>query len=215
MTNIRILIADDHLVVREGLGTIIAAQSDMTLVGKATNGEEAIALAQALTPDVILMDLVMPRMGGVEAIQRIKSANVETHILVLTSYANDARVFSAIKAGAQGYLLKDATHDQLLQAIRDVAHGNLALHPEIALKVIHDLERPSDLPVTTEPLTGREVETLRWIARGLSNQEIADELCIHERTVAKYVSSILAKLHLANRTQAALYALREGIAELE
>jgi NarL family two-component system response regulator LiaR len=209
------LIADDHLVVREGLGAIIAAQPDMTLVGKATNGEEVVALAQALTPDVILMDLVMPRLEGVEAIRRIKAAQADARILVLTSFANDARVFAAIKAGAQGYLLKDATHDQLLQAIRDVSQGTLALHPEIALKVIREMERPSELPVTTDPLTGREVETLRWVARGLSNQEIADELHIHERTIAKYVSSILSKLHLANRTQAALYALREGIADLE
>jgi NarL family two-component system response regulator LiaR len=215
MHKIRTLIADDHLVVREGLGAIITAQPDMALVGKATNGAEAVALAQALTPHVILMDLVMPQMDGVEATRRIKSAKIDAHILVLTSYASDARVFSAIKAGALGYLLKDATHDQLLQAIRDVARGNLALHPEIALKVIRELEEPTDLPITVDPLTAREIETLRWIARGLSNQEIAGELTIHERTVAKYVSSILTKLHLANRTQAALYALREGIAELE
>jgi NarL family two-component system response regulator LiaR len=215
MKTLRILIADDHLVVREGLGTIITAQPDMQVVGKAANGEEAVALAQALTPDVILMDLRMPRLDGVDAIQQIREADTEARILVLTSYANDRHVFAAIKAGALGYLLKDATHDQLVQAIRDVARGTLALHPDIALQVIRELERPTEVSPPAVSLTDREVETLQWIARGLNNQEIGETLGIHERTVAKYVSSILAKLHLSNRTQAALYALREGIADLE
>ena len=215
MRTLRILIADDHLVVREGLGTIITAQPDMQVVGKATNGKEAAALAQALTPDVILMDLKMPRLDGVDAIRQIRKADAEARILVLTSYANDRRVFSAIKAGAMGYLLKDATHDQLIQAIRDVAQGTLALHPDIALQVIRELERPIEASAPVVSLTNREVETLQWIARGLNNQEISATLGIHERTVAKYVSSILSKLHLSNRTQAALYALREGIADLD
>jgi NarL family two-component system response regulator LiaR len=215
MKTLRILIADDHLVVREGLGTIITAQPDMQVVGKAANGEEAVALAQALTPDVILMDLRMPRLDGVDAIRQIREADTEASILVLTSYANDRHVFAAIKAGALGYLLKDATHDQLIQAIRDVAQGTLALHPDIALQVIRELERPTEVSDPVVSLTDREVETLQWIARGLNNQEIGATLGIHERTVAKYVSSILSKLHLSNRTQAALYALREGIADLE
>jgi NarL family two-component system response regulator LiaR len=215
MKTLRILIADDHLVVREGLGTIITAQPDMQVVGKAANGEEAVALAQALTPDVILMDLRMPRLDGVDAIRQIREADTEASILVLTSYANDRHVFAAIKAGAMGYLLKDATHDQLIQAIRDVAQGTLALHPDIALQVIRELERPTEVSDPVVSLTDREVETLQWIARGLNNQEIGATLGIHERTVAKYVSSILSKLHLSNRTQAALYALREGIADLE
>ena len=215
MRTLRILIADDHLVVREGLGTIITAQPDMQVVGKATNGEEAVALAQALAPDVILMDLRMPRLDGADAIQQIRKVDAEARILVLTSYAKDRRVFSAIKAGALGYLLKDATHDQLVQAIRDVAQGTLALHPDIALQVIRELERPTEVSAPAVSLTDREVKTLQWIARGLNNQEIGATLGIHERTVAKYVSSILAKLHLSNRTQAALYALREGIADLE
>jgi NarL family two-component system response regulator LiaR len=215
MKTLRILIADDHLVVREGLGTIITAQPDMQVVGKAANGEEAVALAQALTPDVILMDLRMPRLDGVDAIRQIREADTEASILVLTSYANDRHVFAAIKAGAMGYLLKDATHDQLIQAIRDVAQGTLALHPDIALQVIRELERPTEVSAPVVSLTDREVETLQWIARGLNNQEIGATLGIHERTVAKYVSSILSKLHLSNRTQAALYALREGIADLE
>lgn len=212
---IRILIADDHEVVREGLGTIISTQPDMELAGRAANGVEAVALAETLQPDVILMDLVMPHKDGLKAIEEIMVINPQARILVLTSFANDSRVFPAIKAGALGYLLKDSTHDQLLQAIRDVASGQTALHPLIALKVMRELDQPSDLPATTDPLTKRELETLRLIARGMTNQEIAAALHVHERTVAKYVGSILDKLHLANRTQAALYALREGLADLE
>ncbi len=212
---IRILIADDHLVVREGLGMIIGAQADMDLVGRAANGLEAVALAMSLKPDVILTDLVMPQLDGLEAIRQIKQHNPAAHILVLTALTNDARLFPAIKAGALGYLRKDATHDQLLQAIRDVAQGRVSLHPSIALKVIHELEQPPDLPPTTEPLSGRELEVLRQIARGLSNEEIAAALGIHDRTVARHVTSILTKLQLANRTQAALYALRQGLAELD
>ena len=212
---IRVLIADDHAVVREGLAAILALQSDMQLVGEATDGVQVVVLAQALQPDVILTDLVMPRQDGLAAIREIKAANPDARILVLTSFADDERVFPAIKAGALGYLLKDIPREQLLQAIRDVAQGRAFLHPVIALKLIRELEQPPDLPVTTDPLTVRELETLRLIARGLTNQEIADELFIHERTVAKYVSNVLGKLHLANRTQAALYALREGLASLE
>jgi NarL family two-component system response regulator LiaR len=212
---IRILIADDHEVVREGLGAIISTQPDMELAGRAVNGVEAVALAATLQPDVILMDLVMPHKDGLKAIGEIMVLNPQARILVLTSFANDSRVFPAIKAGALGYLLKDSTHDQLLQAIRNVAGGQTVLHPLIALKVMRELDQPSDLPATTDPLTRRELETLRLIAQGMTNQEIASALHVHERTVAKYVGSILDKLHLANRTQAALYALREGLADLE
>jgi NarL family two-component system response regulator LiaR len=212
---LRILIADDHAVVREGLAAIITVQPDMELAGQAEDGVEAVELAQALGPDVILLDLVMPRRDGLAAIQAIKQANPQAHILVLTSFADDERVFPAIKAGALGYLLKDAPRDQLLQAIRDVAEGRASLHPEIALKVMRELKEPADMPADRVALTEREVETLRLIARGLTNEEIAAAMVIHERTVAKYVSSILDKLHLANRTQAALYALREGLADLE
>ena len=213
--SIRILIADDHAVVREGVGAILAVQPDMELVGEAADGVEAVELALELEPDVILLDLMMPRQDGLAAIRQIRRAKSRARILVLTSFADDERVFPAIKAGALGYLLKDTPRDQLLQAIRDVAQGRASLHPAIALKVMRELNQPSDLPATTDPLTARELETLRLIAQGLTNQEIAAELVIHERTVAKYVSSILSKLHLANRTQAALYALREGLASLE
>lgn len=212
---LRILIADDHAVVREGLATIIAVQPDMELAGQAGNGVEAVELARAVAPDVILLDLVMPRQDGLAAIQAIKQADLQARILVLTSFADDERVFPAIKAGALGYLLKDASRDQLLRAILDVAEGRASLHPEIALKMMRELKEPAELPADRVSLTGREVETLRLIARGLTNEEIAAALVIHERTVAKYVSSILDKLHLANRTQAALYALREGLADLE
>jgi NarL family two-component system response regulator LiaR len=215
MGKIHILIVDDHVVVCEGLAAIIATQPDMVLVGCASDGEQAVVQAQALQPDVILMDLVMPRKDGVAAIAEIKQSNPHIEILVLTSFADDEQVFPAIKAGALGYLLKDTPRQDLLQAIRDVAHGRAHLHPDIALKVMRELDAPSHLPVTTEPLTPRELETLQLIARGLTNEEIAAELIVQESTIAKHVSSILNKLHLANRTQAALYALREGLASLE
>ena len=211
---IRILIADDHAIVREGLAAIIAMQADMELVGEAENGRVALTLAQTLQPDVILLDMMMPELDGLAVIQKLHPLLPATRILVLTSFADDQRVFPAIKAGALGYLLKDTPREQLLQAIRDVAQGQAYLHPRIALKVMQELSSPTDLPPTPDPLTERELSVLRLIARGLSNQEIAAELTIHERTVAKYVSNILDKLHLANRTQAALYALREGLASL-
>lgn len=214
MAKLRILIADDHAIVREGLAAILAVQPDMELAGEATNGAEAVSLAQNLRPDVILLDLVMPRQDGVQAIVEIMQANLAARILVLTSFADDEKVFPAIKAGALGYLLKDTPRAQLLQAIRDVAEGRAHLHPAIALKVMRELGHPADLPPTADPLTERELDTLRLIARGLSNQEIAAALGIHERTVAKYITNILDKLHLANRTQAALYALRQGLADL-
>lgn len=157
----------------------------------------------------------MPHKDGLAAINDIIQDNPDARILVLTSFDDDDRVFSAIKAGALGYLLKDSSPQQLLEAIRDVYHGRSSLHPTIALKVIRELNQPSDLPPTEEPLTEREVETLRLIAQGLTNQEIAEQLTISERTVGKHVSNILDKLHLANRTQAALYALRRGLASLD
>jgi NarL family two-component system response regulator LiaR len=218
MTNepIRIVIADDHAIVREGLEAILSAQPDMTLVGIATNGAEAVALAEDLKPDVILMDLVMPKLDGLAAIQSIRAANPDARILVLTSFADDERVFPAIKAGAMGYLLKDTPREGLLQAIREVAQGQVSLHPTIARRMLREINQPSEPPATGAPdavasLTERERETLRLIARGLSNQEMAVVMGIHESTVAKYVSAVLAKLHLPNRTQAALYAVRMGL----
>jgi NarL family two-component system response regulator LiaR len=212
---IRVLIADDHAVVREGLVALIGTEPGMAVIGQAADGVEAVAEARRLQPDVILMDLIMPRLDGIGAINQIRAGQPDARILVLTSFAEDDQVFGAIKAGAQGYLLKEASPAELLQAIRDVHAGESALHPAIARKVIRELSRPPDLPPTQEPLTERELEVLALVARGLSNQEVADELVISERTVRTHVSNILDKLHLANRTQAALYALREGIAKLE
>ncbi len=214
-TDIRVLIADDHAVVREGLRTLITAKQGFVLIGEAEDGLEAVAQARLLQPDVILLDMVMPRMNGLEAIRQIKGDNPKARILVLTSYDDDERVFAALKAGALGYLLKDSSPQQLLQAIQDVYQGRAALHPTIALKMIRELNQPSDLPLSEEPLTEREVNIVRLIAQGLTNQEIADKLFISDRTVGKYVSQILEKLHLANRTQAALYALRRGLARLD
>ncbi len=212
---IRVLIADDHTLVREGLRTLIDMKPGLEVVGAAADGVEAVLQARALQPDVILLDLMMPRKNGLEVIVDVKQENPDVRILVLTSFDDNERVFSAIKFGALGYLLKDSSPQQLVQAIRDVHQGRSSLHPTIALKVIRELNQPSDLPLTEEPLTEREVQTLRLIAKGLTNQNIAQKLSISERTVGKHVSNILDKLHLANRTQAALYALRRGLAHLE
>lgn len=213
MKKIRVLVVEDQAVVREGIVAILSFQPDIEVVGQASDGLEAVHLAKATQPDVILLDLVMPRQDGLTTIPKLKEVMPEAHILVLTSFAEGERVFQAIKAGALGYLLKDATRDQLLQAIRDVAQGQGSLQPSIAMKMIQEIRQPTNVDWSPESLTRREEETLRLIARGLTNQEIAAKLGVHERTVAKYVSGILDKLHLANRTQAALYAVREGLAE--
>lgn len=211
---IRILIADDHAIVREGLRGLIASESGMELVGEAADGVEAVAKARALQPDVILLDLVMPRMSGLEAIAELKRDESAARILVLTSFADDDKVLAAIKAGALGYLLKDSSPEELLDAIRQVYRGEASLHPTIARKLMQELRQPPQLPLAEQPLTEREVEVLRLVARGLSNQEISEALVVSERTVRNHVSNILEKLHLANRTQAALYALKEGLASL-
>ena len=213
-TPIRILIADDHAVVREGLRALIEAKPDMELVGEAEDGVEAVLMARTLKPDVILLDLLMPRMDGIEAIGEIKQENPHARILILTSFAADDKVFPAIKAGALGYLLKDSSSQALIQAIREVYQGESSLHPTIARKLIREILRPSTAAPAENLLTEREVAVLKLIAGGLSNQEIAETLVISERTVSSHVSNILEKLHLANRTQAALYALREGLASL-
>lgn len=208
---IRLLIADDHPIVRKGLRTLMEEQQDIQVVGEAADGQEAVERARQFKPDVILLDLMMPGKDGLYAIGEIKREQPETRILVLTSYFEDEQVFPAIKAGALGYLLKDSSPRELLQAIRDIARGQSALHPAIALKVIRELNHPSDLPPTTDPLTAREVEVLTLLGQGMSNAEIAGRLTISERTVGTHISNILAKLHMASRTQAALYALKQGL----
>jgi two-component system, NarL family, response regulator LiaR len=211
---IRILIADDHAVVRKGLQTLISSEPGMVLVGEAADGVEAVLKTRSLQPDVILLDLMMPRQDGLAAIQQIKQENPAARILVLTSFAEDDKLFPAIKAGALGYLLKDTSPEQLLQAIRDVHQGKSSLDPAVAIKLIRELNRPTTLPLSADPLTDREIAVLKLVAQGQTNQEIAQALVISERTVGNHINSILSKLHLANRTQAALYALREGLATL-
>ena len=213
MKKIRILVVDDENVVREGFVAILRLQSDIQVVGEALDGIQAVELARKTKPDVVLLDLLMPRQDGLTTIPMIKEMLPDTRILVLTGSAESDRVFQALKSGALGFLLKDATRVQLLQAIHEVANGQASLQPSIAVRVIQEIDHPAHLLYTADPLTPRELQTLRLIARGLSNQEIAEELHVHDRTVAKYVSSILEKLQLANRTQAALYAIREGLTE--
>jgi NarL family two-component system response regulator LiaR len=214
-TPIRILIADDHAMVREGLRSFIQIKPDLEVVGEAADGIEVVEKARVLQPDVILLDIVMPRQDGIGAIEQLKQEGCAARILVITSFAEDDQIFPAIKAGALGYLLKDSMPQELIQAIRCVHRGESSLHPTIARRLIDELNREPDLPATEEPLTERELDVLKLIAQGYSNREIGEQLCLSERTIGKYASNILDKLHLANRTQAALYALRRGIAHLE
>lgn len=214
---IRVLIADDHAVVRKGLAAMIEAEMDMELVGEAANGVEVVQMVNELNPDVILIDIVMPLMNGVDAIKEIKRDDPKAKILVVTSFAEDDKVFPAIKAGALGYLLKDSTPEELVNAIREINRGEASLHPAIARKLIIELKQDKiqEKKVSEQSLTERELEVLSLIARGLSNQDIADQLFVSETTIRFHVSNILNKLHLANRTQAVLYALRQGLAKLE
>ena len=215
METIHILIADDHPIVREGLRALIATEPGMIVVGEAKDGDEAVLKACSLQPDVILLDLVMPRKDGLAAISEIIHDLPGARILVLTSFAEDELVFPAIKAGAMGYLLKDASPQELLEAIRTVYRGESSLHPAIARKVLREFARPADPPAKAESLTEREGEILLLVAQGLSNRAIAEQLVVSERTVRSHVSTILQKLHLHSRTQAALYALKEGWAKLD
>ncbi|MFO8037615.1 MAG: response regulator transcription factor [Anaerolineales bacterium] len=212
---IKIFIVDDHVVVRKGIRALLATEEDIEVIGEAENGLEATQKYDALQPDVILLDLLMPVMDGIEAINTIKKRDPAVKILVLTSFAADDKVFPAIKAGALGYLLKDSEPQELIQAIHQVYHGESSLSPTIARKVLQELSRPATEPLTSDPLTNREVEVLQIVAKGKSNREIAEDLTISETTVRTHVSNILSKLHLASRTEAALYALKEGMASLD
>lgn len=224
---IRVFVVDDHAIVRDGIQSLLATEPDIECVGEAANGEEAVAKVRILRPDVILMDLVMPEMDGIEAIHQIMAFQPEARILVLTSFSADDKVFPAIKAGAMGYLLKDTGSEELMRAIHQVYRGEASLHPKIARMVLQEIstvqpsqkvEHQSHLPgqsSTVDPLTERELGVLKLVAHGRTNREIADQLVVAEGTVRTHVSNILDKLHLASRTQATLYALREGLASLD
>jgi NarL family two-component system response regulator LiaR len=211
---IRVLVADDQTIVRKGICALLATEAAIEVVGEAQDGQEAIEQARRLQPDVILMDLVMPRVDGLEATRRITGHQPEARILVLTSFAGDDQVFPAIRAGALGYLLKDAGPEALVDAIRQVHRGESSLHPTIARKLLLELSEPAAREPDRDLLTPRELEVLRLVAQGQSNREISEQLGISEATVRTHVSSILSKLKLPSRTQAALYALREGLASL-
>ena len=201
-------------MVRTGIRHLLETESGIELVGEAANGREAVDAVNQSHPDVILLDLVMPELDGTGAIREIKAQNPDVRILVLTTFASDDKLYPAIKAGAMGYLLKDTEPEDLVRAIQQVHRGEYPLSPAIAQKVLREIARRAEEPLTSDPLTAREVEVLGLIARGLTNRQIADQLVISEATVRTHVGNILGKLHLATRTQAALYALREGLASL-
>jgi NarL family two-component system response regulator LiaR len=211
---IRVLVADDHAIVRKGICALLETEPHIEVVGEAHDGQDAIVAAGRLAPDVILMDLVMPGMDGLEATRRLTSREPATRILVLTSFHGDDKVFPAIKAGALGYLLKDSGPEDLVEAIEQVYRGESSLHPSIARRLLQELSAPAQPAPDTESLTEREIEVLRLIAKGQSNREISADLTISEATVRTHVSNILSKLNLCSRTQAALYALKEGLASL-
>jgi NarL family two-component system response regulator LiaR len=213
--SLRVLIVDDHAIVRKGIRALLSEAGGFEVVGEADNGQAAVLLAQETQPDVILMDLLMPGVDGIEATRQITSRQPKARILVLTSFAADNKVFPAIKAGALGYLLKDSSPDELVRAIRQVQRGEPSLHPIIARKLLQEIARPVEREPAPEGLTARELEVLQLIAQGLSNQEIADRISVSESTVRAHVSRILGKLHLASRTQAALYAVREGLTDAD
>jgi NarL family two-component system response regulator LiaR len=213
---IRVLIADDHAIVRKGIRALLATEVGIEVVGEARDGGAALAEVERLRPDVVLMDLVMPGIDGLEAIREITVRWPETRILVLTSFAGVDKVFPAIEAGALGYLLKDSGPEELVRAIEQVYRGNASLHPAIARKLLQRISQPSSGEEGgAELLTEREQTVLQLVAQGQSNRDIAGRLAISEATVRTHVSHILAKLELSSRTQAALYALRRGWASLD
>jgi two-component system, NarL family, response regulator LiaR len=216
MELIRVLVVDDHNIVLQGIQALLEKIDGIEVVGLASNGKIAIELNKTLTPDVILMDLVMPEMDGIETINQIIADYPDAKILVLTSFITDDKVFPAIKAGALGYLLKDSSPMDLIRSIRQVYHGELSLHPSIARRIMKEIKNPpSDTEMTLEPLTARELEVLQLVAKGHENYEIAEKLVIAEVTVRTHISRIFRKLHLANRVKASLYALRQGYIDID
>ena len=212
---IRILIADDHAIVREGLRSFISLERDMEVVGEADDGIVAVEEARTHDPDIILLDIVMPRQNGLAALVQLKDEGSTAKVIVLTSFAEYEQIYPAIKSGAMGYLLKDSSPEQLIQAIRNVHQGHTSLSPIIARKLIEETTQEQELPLSEEPLTDRELDVLKLVAQGQTNKEIAEKLVVTEGTIGTHISNILDKLHLANRTQAALFALRSGIADLD
>jgi DNA-binding NarL/FixJ family response regulator len=207
---IRVLLVDDHSVVRQGLRSFLELLDDIQIVGEASGGAEAVDLAIQLSPDIVLMDLVMPGMNGIEATRQICARCTSTKVIALTSFLADEHIYPALAAGASGYLLKDVTPSELVQAIRTVYQGKAELHPEVAKRIIESFQGQNTEP-NEQKLTPREVEVLGLISQGLSNQEIADRLTISPKTVKVHVGNILNKLNLTDRTQAAIYALHNRI----
>jgi len=209
---ISILITDDHALVRQGVRDFLELQPDFTIAGEAGSGEEAVRMAAELAPDVVLMDLVMPGMGGVEATRQVKQASPRSQIIVLTSYHEDEYIFPALRAGALSYVLKDIGPDELADTIRKAARGESILHPRVAARVVQEVRGArNEAPNLFTELSDRELEVLRLIADGLSNAEIARKLVISEKTVKGHVSNILGKLHMFDRTQAAVFAWQQGL----
>ncbi|HEX6777262.1 MAG TPA: response regulator transcription factor [Ktedonobacterales bacterium] len=208
---IRVVLVDDHAVVRQGLRFLLEQQSDIEVVGEGKDGAQGVDIVTSLLPDVVLLDLLMPKMDGLTAVREMKRTTPSTQIIILTSFYEDDQVFGAIKAGAISYLLKDASPEELVEAVRAAARGEGVLHPMVAARVLREMQQRSPL----DWLTARELEVLTLIARGRSNAEIAAELVIGEGTVKTHVSNILTKLHLADRTQAAIYALQQHLVPLK
>lgn len=209
---ISVMLVDDHAIVRQGLRTYLELQPDIEVVGEAGDGKQAVAMVRDLLPDVILMDLVMPNIDGVEATRAVTSLSPSTRVIVLTSFSEDEKVFASIKAGAQGYLMKDVLPQDLVAAIRTVHRGEAQLDPEIARKLMQEFTNPQPA-APKHDLTDRELEVLTLIAHGKSNKDISEVLVLSEKTVKTHVSNILQKLHLSDRTQAAVYALRQKIVD--
>jgi DNA-binding NarL/FixJ family response regulator len=210
---IRVLIADDHHVVRRGLLFFLKTQKDMDVVGEATNGREAVELTAELRPDVVLMDLVMPIMDGIQATKKIKSQYPQTQVLMLTSFSDRDHVIPAIEAGASGYQLKDIEPDDLVEAIRKLMRGENTLHPQATSQLMKESEPQIELPHKLYPLTPREQDVLSELTKGKSNKEIASSLFVTEKTVKTHISNIFSKLLVQDRTQAALYAVKHGLTE--
>ena len=210
---IKVLIVDDHQVVRQGLRTFLELQEDVLVVGEAEDGETAVEMVRQLNPNVVLMDLVMPRLDGISATRQVKSLGTEVKVIALTSFTEDDKVFPAIQAGASSYLLKDVSPDNLVEAIRAVHRGEARLHPDIARKLMEQIAQQASPARESrlDDLTEREREVTNLVAKGCSNQEIANELVISEKTVKTHVSNILGKLQLEDRTQLAIYAIKKGL----